>query len=352
MKYMRNRCQLCGGKLVNNICTECGLDNSKNDSNYTTNKYQCQDEPLTHVHMNNDDAYAGKTMTKEQRQQIREERKAAKNERKASVQSPKVKKKHPILRIIKIILIVTILWNLAKGLFGFILTSINELRYDDDYSYEENYEYDPYQNEQSMIPEEGESFSMGISTGYYKGGIHLPEGVYTVELVDGDGAFTLYDSDNYISVYYSTSEFEDSTQEIRLHNGGIITVSGTAVFNATTENAQPLLAVAENENTESYKLSSGKSLTGGVDIPVGSYDVIAKNKYGNFDYQFVDEYDEIRSDSWYLNVDGEYDPSSFANLVIQDGMEISIPSESELVIELVPSLTVSTEGYDDYYYGL
>ena len=193
---------------------------------------------------------------------------------------------------------------------------------------------------------------MGISTGYYKGGIHLPEGVYTVELVDGDGAFTLYDSDNYISVYYSTSEFEDSTQEIRLHNGGIITVSGTAVFNATTENAQPLLAVAENENTESYKLSSGKSLTGGVDIPVGSYDVIAKNKYGNFDYQFVDEYDEIRSDSWYLNVDGEYDPSSFANLVIQDGMEISIPSESELVIELVPSLTVSTEGYDDYYYGL
>ena len=28
---MRRRCSLCGGKLNGNICTECGLDNSKND---------------------------------------------------------------------------------------------------------------------------------------------------------------------------------------------------------------------------------------------------------------------------------------------------------------------------------
>ena len=25
----RRRCSLCGGKLVNNKCVECGLDNSK-----------------------------------------------------------------------------------------------------------------------------------------------------------------------------------------------------------------------------------------------------------------------------------------------------------------------------------
>ena len=28
------RCQLCGGKLSGSICQECGLDNSKNDSQY------------------------------------------------------------------------------------------------------------------------------------------------------------------------------------------------------------------------------------------------------------------------------------------------------------------------------
>lgn len=33
---MRRRCSLCGGKLNGNICTECGLDNSKNDDQYVT----------------------------------------------------------------------------------------------------------------------------------------------------------------------------------------------------------------------------------------------------------------------------------------------------------------------------
>lgn len=46
------RCQLCGGKLSGSICQECGLDNSKNDSQYE--KYfgtsQCDEGPLTHVH--------------------------------------------------------------------------------------------------------------------------------------------------------------------------------------------------------------------------------------------------------------------------------------------------------------
>lgn len=48
------RCSLCGGKLRNHICTECGLDNRKNDadhSRYGANKSNCDDEPLTHVHM-------------------------------------------------------------------------------------------------------------------------------------------------------------------------------------------------------------------------------------------------------------------------------------------------------------
>ena len=33
----RRRCSLCGGKLVNNKCVECGLDNSKSDTSYRVN---------------------------------------------------------------------------------------------------------------------------------------------------------------------------------------------------------------------------------------------------------------------------------------------------------------------------
>ena len=37
----KRRCQLCGGKLSGNICTECGLDNSKNDENYRQEREVC-----------------------------------------------------------------------------------------------------------------------------------------------------------------------------------------------------------------------------------------------------------------------------------------------------------------------
>ena len=47
---MRRRCSLCGGKLNGNICTECGLDNSKNDDQYVTLENSGHEESLTHVH--------------------------------------------------------------------------------------------------------------------------------------------------------------------------------------------------------------------------------------------------------------------------------------------------------------
>ena len=43
----RRRCSLCGGKLVNNKCVECGLDNSKSDASYRVNESKCTHEPLT-----------------------------------------------------------------------------------------------------------------------------------------------------------------------------------------------------------------------------------------------------------------------------------------------------------------
>ena len=47
---MRRRCSLCGGKLNGNICTECGLDNSKNDDQYVTLGNSGHEESLTHIH--------------------------------------------------------------------------------------------------------------------------------------------------------------------------------------------------------------------------------------------------------------------------------------------------------------
>ena len=42
---MAGKCILCGGKLRNGICTECGMDNNKSDAAYRSqvNRSQCED---------------------------------------------------------------------------------------------------------------------------------------------------------------------------------------------------------------------------------------------------------------------------------------------------------------------
>ena len=77
---MRRRCSLCGGKLNGNICTECGLDNSKNDDQYVTLENSGHEESLTHVHTEEEKPYEGKTMTREN---VRKAKNADKNAKKA-----------------------------------------------------------------------------------------------------------------------------------------------------------------------------------------------------------------------------------------------------------------------------
>ena len=70
------RCSLCGGKLKGNICTECGLDNSKSDANYVSSgSTHHLGEELTHEHKDNENPMAGKTVTREW---INQEKKAEK----------------------------------------------------------------------------------------------------------------------------------------------------------------------------------------------------------------------------------------------------------------------------------
>lgn len=49
---MKNICSLCGGKLREGICTECGMDNRKSDDMYKgiLNQSSCDNASMTHVH--------------------------------------------------------------------------------------------------------------------------------------------------------------------------------------------------------------------------------------------------------------------------------------------------------------
>ncbi len=49
---MKKSCTLCGGKLKDGICTECGMDNRKSDEMYqkALNQSDCKNMRLSHVH--------------------------------------------------------------------------------------------------------------------------------------------------------------------------------------------------------------------------------------------------------------------------------------------------------------
>ena len=63
------RCSLCGGKLNSyNICTECGLDNSKSDKNYNLSKKTSDIGELTHEHTGKEThSWERKTVQKQSR---------------------------------------------------------------------------------------------------------------------------------------------------------------------------------------------------------------------------------------------------------------------------------------------
>ena len=93
---MRRRCSLCGGKLNGNICTECGLDNSKNDDQYVTLGNSGHEESLTHIHTEAEKPYEGKTMTREN---VRKAKNADKNAKKAAAKNKLQPDRKPELQL-------------------------------------------------------------------------------------------------------------------------------------------------------------------------------------------------------------------------------------------------------------
>lgn len=229
---MRRRCSLCGGKLNGNICTECGLDNSKNDDQYVTLGNSGHEESLTHIHTEAEKPYEGKTMTREN---VRKAKNADKNAKKAAAKkasknaaagkvnpagngysaanasynttgtsysqtgnqsysytsssmkqsSRPVKKKR---KLGKFLIGFVIIAAFAGELGGTISDEVQH--YFDDYTYDDSDSYteeDPYSDLQEVMPEEGELYEADLTAGIYKGGVHLPQGIYTLTCKSGSG---------------------------------------------------------------------------------------------------------------------------------------------------------------------
>lgn len=338
MKRFRRECSLCGGRLENDICVECGLDNSKSDDKYVSLGHVHGDkDPMTHEHKSYD-PLAGKTVTKEWAKRHRPQ-KAGKS------------------KIILIIILCVIFGNLIMTVVGVIQNlvyqSIGEQEVWQENAWQEDMPIDPYAYVVEELSEEGLNYEVELGAGTYKGGVHIPEGSYEVSFIPEEDAENSYaelrmnDAYNgiYQSFYFGEGEAVSSISDFRVYTGGIVEIEGRGKLYFYSTNAQPQnIRYESNPNTQVYYLSDDVKV--GEDILPGVYDVYWESGEGIFDY-------EVEHEEGYRMYCGKLlgdQDTGFAevvrNVVLPDGVMVYLDG---LEVKLVPSEKIESEDYQLFY---
>ena len=354
------KCSLCGGKLNSeNVCTECGLDNTKTDRNYKINQSSCDNQPLTHVHPHPEETDRRKVQADRASGQKRQEPKQKRQEleQKRWVQQQPSQKKNSKKRVVLIPVIFIIL-----GIAASVISAVGDMAQEwggsgleeitglfDDYDYNYEYDYNPYEYVQRELSEDGESFRVDLSQGEYVGGVHLPEGAYTVSIKEGYASVNVTDDANGIYLYESLNMQENAQcEDVRIYTGARVEVSGEASVEFATENGQmdESAAMEQNPLTETVTLRGGE-MQAGVDFEPGVYDLYMENGYVSLQVMVYDGPDLIQESYLWLDADSS-GTNGYKNLVLPQGAVISWEEEEQEMV-LKPSEGIISQDYLSYY---
>lgn len=275
--FGKKSCYLCGGKLVNGRCVECGLDNERNaQKKYRLNessrdrevriRYEesrfgnTGDENLRRERARNEAARAERTraaggskQTSGQSatgrssgvnseislQRIREQAgraacqisapvKSAWNTGKENVQgtaggasfrsgrtagSAEPGGRRGIVLVVVVIVAVIVVSGISSV--------ISDISSDDQWTWDNldwgddssDYEYDPYEYVDAQLSDTGETYDLDLTSGEYVVGVHLPEGNYSASLTQGTGYMNVTDDENGIYLYQSFG-YEEEYDEV------------------------------------------------------------------------------------------------------------------------------------------
>jgi hypothetical protein len=213
-----------------------------------------------------------------------------------------------------------------------------------------------YGSEGPLLSETGDDFTTLLDGGKYVVGVHLPEGLYKVTLVEGEGSLKVEDGTNNISVYEWFELDEEGEEEelyshitelddVRLFNGAHIDVYTDVVLSFETHNGQTAQMFAmENPLKDVFNIPKGTTLVCGVDFEPGVYDIQGFSDNGLLFY----------THPYYWSDDGEFyeeilwldEGMAYKNIVLLDGAEIY---SDDANFTLVPSPQIGNIDYDTYY---
>ena len=391
---MAGRCKLCGGKLKNGICQECGMDNNKTDKQYNTNlnHSECEHESLTHVHEDGKTQKYRKpvlnqTRGSEANQGAKKETLEEKlNRIKDSIEiessgggmSQNIqtydsgdtgsetllngkktgKKKMSLGKIVIILIIVVMVFGVFREAIGIIMGIGMNIRdiIGSNYAEEEYEEYDPQQYADETFSylniefaEAGEAYEQSLQAGLYQVGVDLPAGKYTLTGEEGM-EIALNQNDPYIH-YQETFDEELTLDGIFLVDDTSVQIKGGNSIILRTENAQTgsMTEKMANPLTETYAVTG--DIVAGEDFPAGVYDIIVEE--GEYIFLSYDvDLNEGGAYGFYYLLDADPDPESpsytnhYRNIVLPEGTAINT-DDARIILE--PSQSIISEDYRGFY---
>ncbi|WP_195609695.1 hypothetical protein [Mediterraneibacter glycyrrhizinilyticus] len=400
----KDRCYLCGAKLQNGYCKECGLDNRRsqkiryrlNESNATkkNDSFEEMAEEQRETETRNIQKYkaaqqrawsktggAGqwkKAGTRQTMQKgtagggFRLER-ALNFEKKKNMNGEKGISRKTAAFMIGGIGFVVLMIALMYSAMEADLSYYGETNMTVEYSEESGSGFsepeesgelvaleDPHSYEfvSRELDESGDTYIEELEYGEYIVGSQIPEGIYTIRLKEGSGYVNVDDAENTIYLWqdFGTDTKYDELlewQDVRLYEGAIVEISDNVTLEFSSENAQTSdLKMKENPNVEecAFSLETEDKIVAGKDFEPGVYDVSIPewNGWGvlYLKVKTTDPYDE---DGYYetsIWLDGGESGKTYHNLYLSDGAEIYIEGDPA---EFVPSEKIADIDYKEYY---
>ena len=342
------RCSLCGGKLDHTRrCTECGLDNTKNDSMYKhmVSQNDCENQPLTHVH---EEAKPNKKygkVTYTYKNQPATARPIASTARKTVNTS---KKKGGVAGIV--ITIIILVYTIIPTIFSLVQNI--------DYDIQEEVYPDEF-----LTPEEEYDYEYWLSTGFHEAGVHIPTGWCEVEIESGEWVdLVIYRLDD--DMTFMEKDFfylsDGECAEFYLDEGDFLFVEAVDDLLYTNvwlyTDSSDFTETVWIDATEMYMIEGECEV--GTDFPAGIYDVLyIPESYGESgdvflsiqnpdvdDSVFVsDLHFECYDDSFNFGEEDTY--GYYANVPLTPGSLVSV-DDSLGTIYLCPSYETSQRTYD------
>lgn len=363
----KRRCYLCGGKLVNGVCVECGLDNKRNDRksfrlNCTTAEF-AKDRKTTHTidttiqkeeKIKNQEVSKEKNQNKEHKtanvlqQQTKKRKDVNKQVRKKTKSAVEGKQKSTFSKMIKSIVAIVLGLNLIPLIIGACIEGISQFKEEVTYEKHHDQEYNFYENAKYELSNEGEVFEIELSTGNYKVGVHIPEGIYLLERTEGSGICKVNDQKNEIHANWWLSDFEDSlkdgavqsAEDVRLYEGGYFQVGDGLKIRLTSECAQvsKMIPLIQNPLSEEKHVKEGENYTAGIDFPAGIYEFRCEKTYAWIECTYEECLD--------IYCDSEDDEDGFKNVYLPEGTVVTGGGGSGV---LIPEDMIESEDYTSYY---